>query len=564
MKKYNAPFSAEQIKKFEEFDMPCLGRTDNGRTSEIFGLMISEMISQGEGRVAPDMLGAERFFLDEFITIEMKLEFEWITAEFLKHCYPELEAYKDIKSYNNDYPGILNDTDAMYHKVLDLIYNAAKAGNEYARELIISLYKTFHKREYNQLKRFGSLSVGEAEALSEYEDGEISYEAMGRILIMSDLLGIRQEESCSFLYMILDRERKQYDEWDNELIEYNKTDDSIFDECLETVSAWLEEDERTKKKRSLGCDKFRDIERLVGVSFGKHRLSETYADSCLGRGGIKHSLTRGLYNLKTAYPKRTFTFEDVQIYSHIVQLVDTIAKITEDYNYFIDCILKIEDPGRDDFFEFMFDPGKINVKGGKQKSEKKQAVVSHNAPVSVGDAVEKDYLSEISDLRQRLHAAEQDRDYYRRSYDDFRNEVKYFKGISEKQAAEHEELIVLRNYVYNLSMENEPHSDDKDELEKMQAEIRKHRVVLIGGHISWLNKLKKVFPDWVYVDTKSNSSVRNGIVNNADMVYFFTDYISHLTYGKFISVCRENGVAYSYLHTRNINELTRQVYRDLK
>lgn len=42
----------------------------------------------------------------------------------------------------------------LQKRILNMMYNAAKAGDEYCNALMRELYKTYYKKEYKQLKRF--------------------------------------------------------------------------------------------------------------------------------------------------------------------------------------------------------------------------------------------------------------------------------------------------------------------------------------------------------------------------------------------------------------------------
>ena len=44
-----------------------------------------------ESKVAPDTTGADKYFIDSFITEEMELDFWSIARDFLKHHFPRLK-----------------------------------------------------------------------------------------------------------------------------------------------------------------------------------------------------------------------------------------------------------------------------------------------------------------------------------------------------------------------------------------------------------------------------------------------------------------------------------------
>lgn len=73
-----------------------------------------------------------------------------------------------------------------------LIYNGAKLGDDYCLELIKNLYKVYHKKEYNRLKRFRTISPDEIFSLTEDEYIDSEYPSVGRIMGMCPFLGIER------------------------------------------------------------------------------------------------------------------------------------------------------------------------------------------------------------------------------------------------------------------------------------------------------------------------------------------------------------------------------------
>ena len=142
--------------------------------------------------------------------------------------------------------------------------------------------------------------------------------------------------------------------------------------------------------------------------------------------------------------------------------------------------------------------------------------------------------------------------------------VRYYKTKEaiEQNANYMKELITLRNYVYSLSQESPVIEESK--LEDMKNVIAKKRIIIIGGHINWINKMKKEFPNWRFLDANISRTNDGKLVEGADIVYFFTDHLSHGTYGKFVKLVRENQIPFGYLHFVDIETLIRQVFENLE
>ena len=89
-------------------------------------------------------------------------------------------------------------------------------------------------------------------------------------------------------------------------------------------------------------------------------------------------------------------------------------------------------------------------------------------------------------------------------------------------------------------------------------------VVIIGGHINWQNKLKELFPGWKYIAPDAYKTVDGSMLENKDKVYFYTEYINHVSYYKFIAAVRDKKIPFGYIGSNNIDKVVRQVYEDLK
>ena len=97
----------------------------------------------------------------------------------------------------------------------------------------------------------------------------------------------------------------------------------------------------------------------------------------------------------------------------------------------------------------------------------------------------------------------------------------------------------------------------------MKKLIAEKKIVIIGGHINWQNKLKELFPNWKFISVNAYKTVDGAMLENKDKVYFYTDYISHVSYYKFIAAVRERKIPFGYIGTYNIDKAVRQIYQDL-
>jgi hypothetical protein len=97
----------------------------------------------------------------------------------------------------------------------------------------------------------------------------------------------------------------------------------------------------------------------------------------------------------------------------------------------------------------------------------------------------------------------------------------------------------------------------------MKEFLQKYRVMIIGGHTNWTSKIKRMFPNWSYIEANDSVRVNPSMLDNMDYVYFFTDIMCHKVYGKYIQALRTKKLDYGYIHSINIQNNLCQLYNDL-
>lgn len=545
------PFDDEYEFEYDEADSPF-----RGMSPKMMALFMEDEKNR-ESKVAPDTTGADKYFIDGFITEAMEYDFWIIARDFMQHHFARLKEFNDLAVYGNDKPDQSDPDNAMQNKVLNIMYNAAKSGDAYSVELMKCLYKTYHKKEYKQLKRFNRISVPEIFSLAETEDLGCDYFAIARIMGMCQFYGIELDERCSILYLVLNDARKGWDE-DNER-DFFCFPEGLYQECYDQVEAWMGQRGNTKKQLREGVGTYWKADRFAEFCLKRQGYPEDYLYRCnIEFMGINQLLAQTLALLKCAYPKEEFTFEEVQTYSMIAHCIDAVVSVCNIYDENLTEMMGVG-PELNRIGECQFKPENIVIKDvPKVKAEPKPV---HVAPVAGKDVKEEDYIKEIDALRRRLREKEEECKHFRQLYEQTKVSLSDAQEAVAQSANYMEELIALRNYVYSLSQKDPAIEEDK--LEDMKRTIAEKSIIIIGGHINWINKLKKEFPSWRYLDANISRANESKLVEGADMVYFFTDHLSHGTYGKFVKLVRENQIPFGYVHSVNMETLVRQVFEDL-
>ena len=124
-----------------------------------------------------DRTAAEFIFLDTFISDELAHDFPEIEIDFIRHCRDKLPQFGQAAIPLTDLLKCTSIINNHQQRVLASILCGAKSGDPYCTELLKCMYKTYHKKEYSQLKRYPKLTgrcIEDLCAHEYYEHGKVS------------------------------------------------------------------------------------------------------------------------------------------------------------------------------------------------------------------------------------------------------------------------------------------------------------------------------------------------------------------------------------------------------
>ena len=518
-------------------------------------------------KVTPDTYGCESVFVQTFISIEMEQDFPVIANSFYRNV-PDALTFENYTYYcdnniKNSYP-----VKAFSDFTMMQILSMAKAGNEYSVNLLKYLYKTYYKKEYKVLKKFSVISP--SEILSIVEDSnafEGEFAGVARVLTMCSLYGIELNKDCLFLYMVMDK--------------YNNDIESEKNHEPYSVSPDMIHEAQNALKEAFGVEYLEEIEDDI-PDYYKYSRFRRKAYKYLGydsdfdelqSGGITEEgcYTLTMILLNKLYPNKTFTKEEIQVYASIYYDVQGICGAMDEINNYYQTLMgEIDDYVLEDS---MFIPEEFEkVSGiGKPKEVKK-----HNSNVNAvkekdtskdnvktkAEYKEQDLLAEIENLRSRLHKKEHDANHLSELYRETKKRLEQAEADKDKYSSEHSELVALREHLYNIT-EDDIVIQESSRQDIINA-IKDKKVIIIGGHTNWIQKMKDMFPDWTYINFKSTTTIDDNILNNADHVYFFTDFIKHNVYYRFINIVRDKKIPFGYISSINIDKCLKQMSDDMK
>lgn len=527
---------------------------------ESSGNFVNYMMNiQDDKKLMPDTYGCERFFVDFFINDEMREDFPLIARDFYVHEFANIPKHQDVEYFDieagEDWPEL------MFNRfTLGLMMNAVNSGSEYTKALFLYLHKTYYKKEYRTLKRFSKMSLSELLALAKPEGRRHLYYAnLSRILCIAPMYGIKFDVKCHVVYGILNEFINKF----GLSVGYSFDEDvgDSFKDCRKEI------DKRFDQKKLYSLDA--KMSKFLGNVFQWLGYSPKYADWCDENDrGVEDRLAIALSILKKTFPKsnREYSAEELTLYGMILHCA---SAMTCNSSWLAETLRRLAygESGTFYYDEFpsMFHPEDVQVKTSRSENNKTKRQVKDFVEHAGADECRHDefvLIEEVDKLRRKVHKLESDNSTLRAGLAEKRRLEEESKDIRKQLEASKRELAVLRNYVYKLTESDNPITDKK--IESMRETIAGYRIVIVGGHSNWLSKMKKEFPDWLFINPEASGSTDVSIVDKADYVYFFTDTISHSKYHQFMNVIREGKINFGYIHGVNIERNIRDIYVDFE
>ncbi|MDO4521253.1 MAG: hypothetical protein Q4B44_06390, partial [Erysipelotrichaceae bacterium] len=146
-------------------------------------------------------------------------------------------------------------------------------------------------------------------------------------------------------------------------------------------------------------------------------------------------------------------------------------------------------------------------------------------------------------------------------YEEARDKAAELDENRREYEASRRELIALRDHIFKMTEDDIEEEEDQVLLERMKRAIADKKIMIIGGHENWQKRMRKIFPKWKFVAVSDNLGLDT--VDGMDYIYFFTDFMSHELYYKFVGLMRRRDMNWYYIHGTNIEKNIRQIYGDV-
>ena len=140
---------------------------------------------------------------------------------------------------------------------------------------------------------------------------------------------------------------------------------------------------------------------------------------------------------------------------------------------------------------------------------------------------------EIESLKKKLYEAEKQASDLNKKIDKMRDD----------SAAETQELLELRDLIYKI--QNSTEEEETAEESTVSFPYRtKAKVVVYGGHATWLKVIVKLLPNVKFIDPYADPDVNT--IRNADVVWMQTNAMPHNKYNKIMEIVRMKKIPVKY------------------
>lgn len=148
---------------------------------------------------------------------------------------------------------------------------------------------------------------------------------------MCQISGITLCDNCGVLFEHLNRRKDEINSENDKLSEMGVFSHEDFDEASQIVDRWVREDEkensRYEKQNKIYWKEYRFVEKCLShLGYPEDFVYECPENNM----GLSIQYTRTLSVLRKAYPKREFTFEEIQRHTVLYDAVSALVDVSEE------------------------------------------------------------------------------------------------------------------------------------------------------------------------------------------------------------------------------------------
>lgn len=515
------------------------------------------------------------FFVQGFLTIDMRLDFFAIANDFFINCPGICKTFnEEYYDENLDFLYGKNEDDVVYFPsaegdwfkimILHYIYRAAvDMDNDFCKKQLLYLYRTYYKKEYNQVKRFSEITLKDVLDIL----GDTNASSIARIIVMAKFMGktVKPEYPDGKLLQLMHKDftertiAEQYDFYEPVILEesldesrdhmqeaqdmakkYMKKYKSVIEELKASTSKLMFRYFALRERKELSwiADRWHENDSIVEKYIG-YAIALAISDPEYDYGFLNKSIldeeTEGCI-AKMMFMAFTCYLSNELLCAQVAETLDTS-------------------------FLFSTEPDiEVHYKGIEIAAEySKETDDAEDTQESVqGEELITDLESEIKALKSKIKMQETEISSLReenRKVKDLQEELEKEK---QENADDKKELAALRTFVHEL--DDEGNKSSRTSIDEMKKLLNSKKVTIIGGHQNLVNYLKQEFPNWTYTATEVRSDIPLSKLLNQDITIFCAEHICHAFYYKYLHMARKNDLKIGYIQGSNVEQIITQIY----
>ncbi|MCK2000501.1 DUF2325 domain-containing protein [[Brevibacterium] frigoritolerans] len=170
-----------------------------------------------------------------------------------------------------------------------------------------------------------------------------------------------------------------------------------------------------------------------------------------------------------------------------------------------------------------------------------------------------------AEMKKEKTALEYTQKQLLKELEEYKLKVQHLENKQEKAEGNTKELFALREHLFSLQDKNLPDVEiNENRLKEMTDVIMETKIVVVGGHPQWQNKVKETFKDISFISADERGRDFS-FLDKADVVIINTSYNSHSLYKRVMNQLNKNNVPIGYIHqSTNIDLLIPDLFDTLK
>lgn len=520
------------------------------------------------------------FFIQGFLTIDMRLDFFAIANDFFTNCPGICKNFnEEYYDENLDFLYGKNENDVVYFPnaegdwfkimILHYIYRAAvDMDNDFCKKQLLYLYRTYYKKEYNQIKRYSEITLKDILGIL----GDTNASSIARIIVMARFMGktIKPEYPDGRLLQLMHKDftehtiAEQYDFYEPVILEesldesrdhmreaqdmakkYMKKYKSVIEESKVPTSKLMFRYFALRERKELSwiADRWREdngiVEKYIGYAIALAMSDPEYDYDFLNKDILMSQSDRENEGCIAEMMFMAFTcyLSNELLCAQVAETLDTSFLFSTEPD------VEVHYKGIETTVE--------DSKESDDKTENEQEIKQNEELVS-------DLEAEIKALKSKIKMQETEISSLREENKKVKELQEELEKEKQENADDKKELAALRTFVHEL--DDEGSESSRTSIDEMKRLLSSKKVTIIGGHQNLVNYLKQEFPDWTYTATEVRSDIPLSKLLNQDITIFCAEHICHAFYYKYLHMARKNDLKIGYIQGSNVEQIITQIY----